>query len=392
MSHNLWDIDFLQSKKRDSYFRHLRKACPVSYHQDPHSEDGFWAVVRHSDIVAVTRDHETYISEPGTSIPDFPRDGSIINSDRPRHTALRSLIAPFFSPHAVRQLAAVVQQSADEAVTSLLGRETFDLVSQVSAKVPLTVLTVALGLPRSDVDYLRDLTDRISGMADPEVGGSVEGSLAASRELGAYGLQAVLDKPSSTSLMGQLRRALRIGLLTRDELPGFFALLIAAGNETTRTAISHGTLALLEHPQQRSVFQAGQSRVPSRAVEEICRWSTPIHYQRRTAVRAHRLNGQLVAPGEKVVLWYTGGNWDDSAIGNPAVFNLMRTPNPHLAFGARGGIHHCIGARLARHEIAVVLGTLFRDLPGLQLAGRPTFLRSNFLNGVKSLPATTSEA
>jgi cytochrome P450 len=177
--------------------------------------------------------------------------------------------------------------------------------------------------------------------------------------------------------------------LTHQEIASFFILLCVAGNETTRTAISQGVLALHEHPDQRARWMADPSLTPT-AVEEIVRWVSPVTWMRRTATEDTEVNGHPVKAGDKLILFYQAANRDPAVFGDPEVFDLSRDPNPHVGFGAHGP-HFCLGAHLARREIGVAFRTLFDKLPDLEVCGEPQRLKNSFVNGLKRLPARLTE-
>jgi cytochrome P450 len=172
--------------------------------------------------------------------------------------------------------------------------------------------------------------------------------------------------------------------LSDQELGSFFVLLVVAGNETTRNAISHGMKALCDHPDQRALWMADFEGLAPTAVEEIVRWATPVIHFRRTATRDTEIGGQKISAGEKVVLWYNSGNRDEDVFADPFRFDLTRSPNEHVGFGGPGP-HHCLGAHLARREITLMFRELFQRLPGLEIVGEPEKLQSFFIHGIKHM-------
>jgi cholest-4-en-3-one 26-monooxygenase len=187
-----------------------------------------------------------------------------------------------------------------------------------------------------------------------------------------------------------------MSVLTRIEVEGeklsdleldlFFLLLCVAGNETTRNLIGHGQLALMQHPDQRAKLLANPE-LQSGAVEEMLRWGTPVMHFRRTASRDTEIGGQAVDEGDKVVIWYTSANRDETVFDDPYTFDIMRSPNQHVAFGG-GGPHFCLGANLARLEIRIMFESLLTRIPDMEIAGDVERLRSNFINGIKHLPVS----
>jgi cytochrome P450 len=266
-------------------------------------------------------------------------------------------------------------------------------VSEVAAALPLQVICDMLGIPRRDHQRLFELTNVILGVGDPEYVQTLEGLMAAGMELFQYGLalaeQRLADpRDDITSALMHAEVADESGdkhRLTTSELGSFFLLLVVAGNETTRTAISHGLLELTKCPDQRQIWMDDFERVSPTAVEEIVRWSTPVINFRRTATADAVIGGQEIKAGDKVVMFYNSANRDERKFDDPHTFDLRRTPNEHVGFGA-GGPHFCLGANLARREIRIMFEEIFRALPDLEISGEPDYLQSAFIHGIKRMP------
>jgi cytochrome P450 len=251
-----------------------------------------------------------------------------------------------------------------------------------------------LGIPRADNQRIFELTNTILGVGDPEYVQTLEELMGAGMELFQYGLtlaQDRLDNPrddiATTLMQAEVEDENGLHKLTPGELGSFFLLLVVAGNETTRNAISHGMRALTQNPDQRAIWTADVDTVSPTAVEEIVRWATPVIHFRRTAMADTVVGGQEIKAGEKVVMFYNSANRDERAFTDPFRFDVARTPNEHAGFGA-GGPHFCLGANLARREIRVMFEELFRRIPDLEISGEPDMLLSNFIHGIKRMPCS----
>jgi cytochrome P450 len=251
-----------------------------------------------------------------------------------------------------------------------------------------------MGIPESQTQFVFDQTNIILGLGDPEYVTPGTNPLIAALSSG----KALADlmneiaterrRNPKDDLTSQLLNAEIDGeTLTDQELSSFFVLLVAAGNETTRNAISHGMKALSDHPAERRKWAANFEAVAPTAVEEIVRWASPVIHFRRTATQDTELGGQKLRAGEKIVLWYNSANRDESVFEQPYRFDVTRTPNEHVGFGGPGA-HHCLGANLARREITVVFRELLLRLPDLEISGAPEMLSSNFIHGIKRMPCT----
>jgi cytochrome P450 len=264
--------------------------------------------------------------------------------------------------------------------------EPFDFVEAVAAPFPLLLLCRLAGVPASEYHLLLTLTNGILGATDPDYGGDRGFAQVRAHELGAFGWELVRAAGGDEdSLVGALARALAAGVLTPDEVRGYFVMFFTAGNETSRTALSHAMTAFASAPGAWNCLLASDALGQRAVIEEVLRWASPIHHQRRTAVRPCQVAGQQIEPGDKVVLWYSSGNRDEAVFARPDQFDVARWPNQHLAFGAPGGRHHCVGAPLARLELRAMLGQLSSRFASPRLDSEPVYLASNFLRGVKRL-------
>lgn len=414
----LGDIEQWMRPDRDGIFAKLRSEAPVSFHEEPDYTDpetgvqlmppgpGFWALARYEHVMQVSRDPQTFHSAPTTTIGDIPTEiaewlGSMINMDAPKHTKLRRIVNRGFTPRHIAGIADNVRAQAQAIVDRVAPLGECDFVSEVAARLPLRIICDMLGIPEADHQRLLELTNVILGVGDPEYVSSFEDLMAAGMELFQYGLALgerrltdPTDDITSALMHAEVEDEDEAGTyhrLSPSEMGSFFLLLVAAGNETTRTAISHGLLALTEHPDQRRAWLDDPERVTPTAVEEIVRWSTPVLNFRRTATHDTEIGGQPIAEGDKVVMLYESANRDERVFGDPYRFDVTRTPNEHVGFGA-GGPHFCLGANLARVEIRIMFDELFRRIPDIEAAGPPARLQSGFINGIKRLPCRFTPA
>jgi cholest-4-en-3-one 26-monooxygenase len=286
----------------------------------------------------------------------------------------------------VARLEPRIRAAAKDIVDQVIAKGEADFVTAIAAELPLRVIAELLGVPMEDRHKLFDWSNRLIGFDDPEFQTSLEDGKGAAAELWMYanGLADLRRDAKGEDLVSVLINAEIEGeRLTDMEFDSFFLLLTVAGNETTRNLISGGLLALIEHPEERARLTNDTSLLPS-AVEEMLRWVTPVMYFRRTATRDTQLRGQKIREGEKVVMYYSSANRDEDVFPASEQFDVGRTPNDHLAFGA--GQHFCLGANLARLEIRAIFEEIVTRMPDVGLAGPVRRLRSNFINGFKTIP------
>ena len=403
---DLTDLDRWAEGVPHEWFALLRREAPVFW-QNERRGRGFWSLTRYDDVVAASKDYETFSSElGGTSLMDLTPEQvesrkSMLDTDPPRHTRLRNIVNKGFTPRAVNAYEGRIRALFREVLDEAFARRQLDFVDDVAVELPMRILCEILGVPLEDRRYLVDLGNRMLGNTDPDMAG--EEYVADRADLSRYAhlpfsSPAALEMFAYANRIGaERRREPRDDITTRlieaevdgdrlseHEFDLFFLLLSTAGNETTRHAMSNGLLALLEHPAERERLVADPSLIPT-AVEEILRFAPSLHHFRRTASRDIELQGVRVRAGDKVALWYVSGNRDEEHFSDPARFDVGRAPNRHLAFGM-GGPHFCLGAHLARLELRVWLEEMLPTLRRIELAGPPARLRSNFFHGIKSLP------
>jgi cytochrome P450 len=395
---DLSDHDAFVAEVPHAAFARLRAADPVHWNPEPDDGPGFWAVTRYEDIRAVHRDVQTYSSEiGGTSLEDLDAEQvlarkSMIDMDPPRHDELRGLIARRFTPRAVGVWEDQVRTVTREVLDTALPKGEFDFVAEIASEIPMQVFAEILGVPHDERRVIIDIGDRLLGNQDPEykvpsddAHRNLPFSSPAALEMFQFGRR--LAKARRDHPRDDIITQLAFDPLTQQEFDTYFVLLATAGNETTRHTITHGLLALLEHPAELARLRdAGDDLALRRsAAEEMLRWATPVHHFRRTAAVDAELAGTKIAAGDKVTTWFSSGNRDESAFEDPDRFDITRTPNRHMAFGP-GGIHHCMGAHLAKLEVRIAFEELLARVDEIELTGPPERLRSNFFNGVKRLP------
>ncbi len=398
------DFWMASRERREGAFALLRREQPLSFQQEfePPPQvpiprgPGYWAVTRHADILEASRRSDLFCSGKGSNIPDLPAAmneffGSMINMDDPRHARLRRIVSRGFTPRSLARLENDVERRAAALVDGVIEKGECDFVREIAAPLPLGIICDMMGIPESQMQFVFDQTNLILGLGDPDYVAPGSNPLVAAMQAGQELAQLMneigQDRRANPrdDLTSQLLHAEVDGdVLTEQELASFFILLVAAGNETTRNAISHGMKALTDHPDERRRWAADFEGLAPTAVEEIVRWATPVIHFRRTATRDTELGGQPIREGEKVVLWYNSGNRDEAAFEDPYRFDVARSPNEHVGFGGPGA-HYCLGANLARREIKVVFRELFARLPDLEITSEPEWLRSNFIHGIKRM-------
>jgi cytochrome P450 len=390
--------------EREAAFATLRAERPIAFFAEPVTPlgevgPGYYAITRYHDLVAASRNPEVFESGRGsTNIPDLSPDlleyyGSMINMDDPRHGRLRRIVSRAFTPKRLAEAEANVSAVARSIVDTVGSMGTCDFVVDVAAALPLRIICDMMGVPDSQYKYVFDQTNVILGASDPEF--LPEGTDLLTAVLNAgVGLGELMKElaasrratPTDDLTSALVNAEIDGEELTFDELASFFILLVVAGNETTRNAISWGLHVLTEHPEELARWRADFDGLAPTAVDEIVRWATPVIQMRRSLTRDFTLGGVDLKEGDKVLLFYNSANRDDAFFSDPYRFDVGRQDNKHAGFGGYGP-HFCLGAHLARREITVMFRELFTRLPDIHASGSPEHLRSMFINGIKHLPA-----
>jgi cytochrome P450 len=393
--------------ERAAAFARLRAEPRPRFFEEPETPfseqgPGYYALVRYADVVEASKYPAVFSSAQGaTSIPDLPVEfneyfGSMINMDDPRHARLRRIVSRAFSPRLIAKFEDDVRRAAVTVVDDLLATGPCDFVAKVAARLPLKIICDMMGIPDDQYDMVLANTNIILSGADPEFM-SEDMDQAVLQLLGAGQALADLVTGLATERAQAPREDLVSALVTANidgeqltsaELASFFILLVVAGNETTRNALSHGLMLFTEYPGQRALLLGDLDGRLEGAVEEIVRYASPVVFMRRTLTRDYTMNGQDYRKDDKVVLYYNSANRDEAVFPDPERFDIARSPNPHVGFGGPGP-HYCLGAHLARRELRVMLRELLTRVPDIT-AGEPDRLLSSFINGIKHLPCDFS--
>jgi cytochrome P450 len=392
---------------RHAAFDRLRRERPFAYFAAPDIPGlppgpGYRAVTRYADLEAISSQPALFCSGKGAvSMQDVPADlnefyGSLISMDDPRHAKIRRIVSKTFTPRMLERTLDSVRAVVDDVLAQArakaeAGDGSIDVVADIAALIPLRVICDMMGVPQEDrPGVLANSTVILSG-GDPEL---IEGDDPLTAFLVAGMEMAALMERLAGERMTDPREDLTTALvrsevdgerLTHQEIASFFILLLVAGNETTRNAISQGLLALAEHPDERARWAADPSLDRS-GVEEVVRWVSPVTWMRRTATQDGEIHGHRFSAGDKFLLFYGAANRDPAVFADPQRFDVGRDPNPHVGFGSKGP-HFCLGAHLARRELQVTFRAIFDQLPDLEVTGPPHRLASSFVNGLKRLPA-----
>jgi cytochrome P450 len=388
--------------EREETFAELRAKRPVSWHrpvknglfEDP-NDQGFWAVVRHADLVEVTRRHEDFLSGQGIVFESMPQEildagQGFIAMDPPRHTKVRRLLTAAFTPKQMARIEDRIVANARRIVDDIADKGEIDFVNEVAALVPMHNICDMVGIPDRHRRVIAHESQFAGGWRDENV---LQGAEPLTRLMQATGtlrqiaeeLIAERRQHPQDDLMTSLVEAEVDGeRLTDDDIISFFGLLMIAGNDTTRQSTSHGMKALTDFPDQRAWLMEDLQGRMAPAVEEVIRWASPIMTFRRTAARDCELAGQHITEGDKVIMFYASANWDTEVFEHPERFDLSRSPNKHLSFGG-GGIHHCLGNQLARRQLAAIFRELLTRLPDMRVVGEPVYGTGNFFHAVNSM-------
>ena len=384
----------------------LRHTDPVHWQEEAFPNKGFWVLTRHADIVCTLRDDVTFSSEVGAvSLEELDQEQldvrrSMLETDGARHWALRRLLHKQFTPKALAHYGTFLRGLTATTLDAALVKGNFDFVKEVSADLPIRVLARMLDVPEADIPQLILWGNRMIGNTDPDYSDALIDSAdteeyrllpfrsPAALEVFEYGRELADqrmggDASDLVSLM--INQVPQDGVqLSEYDFRNYFLLIVVAGNETTRHAISHSMKALIDHPEAMAKLAQKSDLIPV-AVEEFLRWATPVHHFRRTATRDVELGGKQISAGDKVVVWFGSGNRDEEVFGDSYDFDITRAPNDHVTFG-KGGPHFCLGNALARLEIRILFEELLPRLGSIEKTGDIEIMRSNFVHGIKKFP------
>ena len=403
---DLSDIDAFANGRGFAMFDTLRREDPVHWNPEPAPNRGFWAVTRYDDIWSVDKDAETFTSKEFVNLEEVPeelREGrrSLLEMDGERHTALRKLIVREFTPrNLMKNYETFLRALTRETLETALQQTEFDFVERISADFPIQVLARLLDVPREDTKQLIAWGNEFVGNTDPDyakvLADSDEGEKYNHLPFRSPTVQEVWDYGTElrnkrrggdgTDLISQLTNKVpEDGVPVSDnDFNQYFTLLVIAGNETTRHAISSTMLALIEQKDQLRLLQEQPELIPN-AVEEFLRWASPVYHFRRTATRDTELGGKEIRKGDKVVMWFPSGNRDEDVFPDPYKLDVTRTNVDHMTFG-KGSPHLCLGNNLARMEIRLMFEELLPRIKDIELIGEVKRVRSNFVNGIKKFP------
>lgn len=373
-------------------FAWLREHAPVYWHEHP-AGGGYWVLSKHADIVAVSRDFKTFSAQQGfVMVDDMPPEilpmvqNQLLGMDPPNHGPIRRAVITRFTSRRLAELEPRVREIARAAMVRAAGGEDINFVDDLAGDLPTAVICSLLDIPEAMWPQIRRWSDLQTSGSDPDLGGTPEEVTQASIEMGSYGYSLAserLDGAGEDLVSLLVNQEIDGHRVSEMEFASLFVQLAVAGNETTRGLISSGMDQLLRQPDLYRALEADPARLPL-AVEEMLRWTCPLHYFRRTATCDTEIRGQKIAAGERVVMLYSSGNFDEEVFAKPLQFDITRDPNPHLAFGH--GIHLCLGANLARMEARLFFEEFFREFTGIERTGEPVCIRSNSIHGFKQMP------
>jgi cytochrome P450 len=396
---DLYDPDGYVAGPPHDEFERLRREDPV-HRQDMPDGTSYWAILRHADVVHVARHPVLFSASTGgvvledlaPEVLEMMRD-MVLAMDPPRHIAFRKNLAPHFKATVIAGLEPRIREICRSVLTAVRDHDEVEFVHEVCAKLPSQVVGELVGIPEEDWPRIHEWSERNSGGQDPEVaGGYTDDGSTATIEMAMYAIGLAQQRqadPKDDLVTLMLAAEVDGQAMTDVQFGSFFVQLVTAGNDTTRTMLSSGLLALLQHPEQLEALRADRTLIPG-AVEEILRWANPLHYFRRTATDDTEVAGQPIAAGDKVAMIYTSANRDGTVFADPHAFDIRRDPNPHLSFGIAE--HFCLGVHLARLEGRVFFEELLDAFPTIKLAGTPRRQRSNLNNALKELPVFLGRA
>ena len=376
-------------------FTALRRLEPVKWQAFPEGfpgdhDTGFWVLSKHEDIQAVSRNTDLFSAFDGPQLSRQPAiaGSMLVSMDGRAHTRQRRLISAGFTPRMIKQLERQIRTWAESIVDGALQRGECDFVSEIAFPLPMNMIADMVGVPVEDREWLFTLTNDFLQAGTPGRRLSTETQLGLQVQMFEYAQELGQKKRANPeddvwTILSTVEVETDDGghtALSQVELDLFFLLLILAGSETTRNAVAHGLLALLDHPDQLEQLRRETGTIPQ-AVEEILRWSSPVACFARRATQDTEIRGVPIAAGEQVTMWYPSANRDEDVFDDPFRFDSARSPNPHVAFGG-GGAHFCLGASLARRELTILLEVLLERVANIELAGTPSYTPLGIFNPI----------
>lgn len=387
-------------------FRALRRTAPVRWIEQqpgaydgfaPESRNGYWALTRHADVSAVSRNSKDFSSAENGAIIRFPAGMTreqlelqrvmILNQDPPEHETMRRIVSRAFTPRGIAAMKDSLRERADRIVRDAVAKGSGNFVEEVAAELPLQAIADLIGVPQEDRKKLFHWSNTMLASEDPDFAGTDNQDSAVEVLMYAMGMAAERKESPRDDLVTKLINADvndpsgEVRGLTDDEFGYFVMMLSVAGNETTRNAISHGMNAFFDHPEQWEIFKRER---PETMVDEVVRWATPVTVFQRTALTDVEIGGVPIARGERVAMFYASANFDEDVFDDPFRFDVRRDPNPQVGFGAHG-THYCLGANLARQEIWLIFNALADHAPDITRLEQPQRLRHGWINGIKRL-------
>ena len=398
MQIDIYDPDAYTRGIPHQQFAWLRANAPVYWHEHPEGY-GYWVLSKHADVLEVSRDFKTFSAEKGfVMVDDLPPDvlemarGQLLGMDPPKHGPLRRAVITRFTTRMLAELAPRVRQITRDVMAQITEPTEVNFVESLAGDLPTAVICAMLEIPRDMWGQIRRWSDLLTSSTDPDLGGTQEELTQASVEMGTYGYQLASERKEQggddlISLL--INQEVDGRQVSEMEFASLFIQLTVAGNETTRGLISGGMHELLRRPALYRQLQANPEQLPQ-AIEEMLRWTCPLHYFRRTATCDTEIRGQKIREGDRVVMLYSSANFDEEVFADPMNFDIARSPNPHMSFGH--GIHLCLGANLARLETQSFFEEFFRHFSRIESCSEPVYIRSNSIHGFKAMPVLLTPA
>ncbi len=392
-----WE-SFIEGQPFD-LFKRLRHEAPIYWHEESLDfEPGFWALTKHEDIVRVSKDPLTFSSAAGGHLMSMGDPevidptavaaiiGNMIGMDPPDHQIYRKMVAPSFTPKAIRNLETDMRQKIRDLLENVEGKGEFNFVTEIAEQLPLWVLCEMMGIPESDRPKIRDLVNNLTDASiqqDPENSFQIWVNYMELFKMGRDMIEERRKNPTDDLMSVVANTKVEGGELPPELLDGFFLLMVIAGNETTRNTLTGGLMALTENPEERNKLIKDPSLI-SNATDEMLRWVTSVIYFRRTAMKDTNIRGQDIKAGDKIVMWYGSANRDEDIFPDGHLFKVDReNAKKHLAFGA--GEHLCLGNRLGHMQIRILFEELLARFPNIHATADPVRVPSNFLAGISEL-------